>query len=71
MLAYRPVLLADEPAAHLDPVTADAVTELILQPASDRCVVLVTHRPDDAALGDVVLHLDRGRIVHREQREPS
>jgi thiol reductant ABC exporter CydC subunit len=68
MLADRPVLLADEPAAHLDPHTADLVTELILRPGRDRCAVLVTHRPDDAALGDVVLHLDSGRIVHREQR---
>ncbi len=71
MLAHRPVLLADEPAAHLDPATADAVTELILRPVPDRSVVLVTHRPDDAALGDVVLHLDRGRIVHREQPAAS
>jgi ABC-type transport system involved in cytochrome bd biosynthesis fused ATPase/permease subunit len=63
VLADRPVLLADEPAAHLDPATADAVTELILRPAVDRCVVLVTHRPDDALLADVVLRLDRGRLV--------
>ena len=71
VLADRPVLLADEPAAHLDPATADAVTDLILQSVPDRCVVLVTHRPDDAALGDIVVYLDRGRIVHREQREAS
>ena len=63
MLAGRPVLLADEPAAHLDEATADAVTGLILRPPGDRCVVLVTHRPDDAAHGDVVVQLDRGRIT--------
>ena len=60
VLADRPVLLADEPAAHLDPATADAVTNLILRPAADRCVVLVTHRPDDARLADVVVRLERG-----------
>ena len=65
LLADRPVLLADEPAAHLDPATATAVTELIMRPVSDRCVVLVTHRPDDTALGDIILRLDRGRIVQR------
>jgi ABC-type bacteriocin/lantibiotic exporter with double-glycine peptidase domain len=63
LLAGRPVLLADEPAAHLDPATADAVTELIMRPDPARCVVLVSHRPADAALGEVVLHLHRGRIV--------
>ena len=38
VLADRPVLLADEPAAHLDPAVADAVTNLILRPTTDRCV---------------------------------
>jgi ABC-type transport system involved in cytochrome bd biosynthesis fused ATPase/permease subunit len=63
VLADRPVLLADEPAAHLDPATADAVTDLILQPTVDKCVVLVTHRPGDARLADVVVRLERGRLV--------
>jgi ABC-type transport system involved in cytochrome bd biosynthesis fused ATPase/permease subunit len=63
VLADRPVLLADEPAAHLDPETADAVTTLILRPAADRCVVLVTHRPGDARLADVVVRLERGRVM--------
>jgi ABC-type transport system involved in cytochrome bd biosynthesis fused ATPase/permease subunit len=63
VLADRPVLLADEPAAHLDPAVADAVTNLILRPTTDRCVVLVTHRPDDVRLADVVVRLERGRIV--------
>jgi ABC-type transport system involved in cytochrome bd biosynthesis fused ATPase/permease subunit len=63
VLADRPILLADEPAAHLDPATADAVTDLIMRPTADRCVVLVTHRPGDASLADVVLRLERGRVV--------
>jgi thiol reductant ABC exporter CydC subunit len=63
VLAGRPVLLADEPAAHLDPATADAVTEWILRPDPKRCVVLVTHRPADAQRGDVVLELSGGRIL--------
>lgn len=66
-LADRPVLLADEPAAHLDTATADAVTELILQPLPDRCVLLVTHRPEDARLGDVVIELSEGKVLHRRR----
>jgi thiol reductant ABC exporter CydC subunit len=63
VLAERPILLADEPAAHLDPATADAVTQLILRPSPDSAVVLVTHRPADAELADAVVHLDRGAMV--------
>ncbi|HYN73703.1 MAG TPA: thiol reductant ABC exporter subunit CydC [Nakamurella sp.] len=61
VLADRPVLLADEPAAHLDPATADAVTDLIMRPSTERSVLLVTHRASDAVLGDVVLELVDGR----------
>jgi thiol reductant ABC exporter CydC subunit len=71
VLADRPVLLADEPAAHLDPAVADAVTNLILRPTTDRCVVLVTHRPDDARLADVVLRLERGRMLRPDSSVPA
>jgi thiol reductant ABC exporter CydC subunit len=63
ILADRPVLLADEPAAHLDPATADVVTEQIMRPDPGRCVVLVTHRPADEALADEVVRLDGGRRI--------
>lgn len=63
ILADRPVLLADEPAAHLDEVTADAVTARIMQPDPRRCVLLVTHRPQDEALADEVVRLAGGRRV--------
>ncbi len=62
LLADRPVLLADEPAAHLDGPTADAVTGVVMTPAAARSVVLVSHRPRDADLADIVVRLDRGRI---------
>ena len=65
VLADRPVLLADEPAAHLDATTADSVTDWILRPRPDRSVLLVTHRPADARLGDVVLEMAAGKVVQR------
>jgi ABC-type transport system involved in cytochrome bd biosynthesis fused ATPase/permease subunit len=61
ILAGRPVLLADEPAAHLDQATADAVTARIMRPDPRHCVVLVTHRPQDEALADQVIRLADGR----------
>jgi len=63
LLAERPILLADEPAAHLDAPAALAVTEIILRPDPVRCTVLVTHRESDAAGADVVVRLARGRMV--------
>ncbi len=62
LLADRPVLLADEPAAHLDAATADAVTEVIMRPVPGRSVVLVSHRPQDVRFADVVATMERGRI---------
>ena len=44
LLADRPVLLADEPAAHLDPATADAVTAVILR-AAGRSLLRAGHPP--------------------------
>ena len=63
ILADRPVLLADEPAAHLDASTAQRVTERIMQPDPARCVLLVTHRRSDESLGDEVVRLDGGRRI--------
>lgn len=63
VLAERPILLADEPAAHLDAPAARAITEIILRPDSARCTILVTHHELDTADADVVVRLAHGRIV--------
>ena len=39
----RPVILLDEPVAHLDHATAEAVIADLLQHAGDRSVIMVTH----------------------------
>ncbi|WP_111555445.1 thiol reductant ABC exporter subunit CydD [Kitasatospora sp. SolWspMP-SS2h] len=74
LLADRPVLILDEPTAHLDPVTEAALLDTLR--ALDRTVLLVTHRPALIALADHHVHLpgpdavpparDRG---HAEVRE--
>lgn len=67
VLSGRQVLLADEPAAHLDPATAAAVTGWIMRPDPERCALLVTHRPADAELADLVIELSDGRIQTRTE----
>jgi ATP-binding cassette subfamily C protein CydD len=63
-LRQAPVLLLDEPAAHLDPASARRLLSVIETGQAGRTVVLVTHGPlPSAARGARVVTLDRGRLV--------
>jgi ATP-binding cassette, subfamily C, bacterial CydD len=66
-LRHAPVLLLDEPTAHLDPVSADRIMSTLDGQMADRTVILVTHRPPPhpARSGGParVLALDHGRIA--------
>jgi ATP-binding cassette subfamily C protein CydD len=62
-LRRSPVLLLDEPTAHLDPASADRVMTAIETQMADRTVVIVTHRPPRARRGLRTLHLDDGRLT--------
>lgn len=46
LLADRPVLVLDEPTAHLDPVTSAALACELLETTADRTALIVTHHPD-------------------------
>jgi ATP-binding cassette, subfamily C, bacterial CydD len=65
-LRRAPVLLLDEPTAHLDPVSADRIMAALEDQLADRTVVLVTHRPPPpgrAGRPTRVLTLDHGRLT--------
>jgi ATP-binding cassette, subfamily C, bacterial CydC len=57
LLSAAPVLVLDEPTAHLDPATAQAVVEDAFAAAGDRSVLLITHRPEGLELVDEVVAL--------------
>jgi len=57
LLADRPLVLLDEPTAHLDHATATAVLDDVLDATDDRAVVLVSHRPESAERFHRVLDL--------------
>ena len=57
LLSDAPVLVLDEPTAHLDPETAEALVSDVLTAAGDRSVLLITHRPEGLDLVDEVVEL--------------
>ena len=63
LLADAPVLVLDEPTAHLDPTTAGSLMNDVLDAAAGKTVLLITHRPEGLERMDEVVTLDAGRII--------
>ena len=63
LLADAPVLILDEPTAHLDPDVAEELVRDLLAAAGDRSILLITHRPEGLDLVDEIVALDGGRRV--------
>jgi ATP-binding cassette subfamily C protein CydD len=61
-LRNAPLLLLDEPAAHLDPVSAHQLAGSIAALPGDRTVVLVTHGPSRIDEAGRMVRLDGGRL---------
>ena len=55
LLSDAPVLVLDEPTAHLDRETAEALVRDMLESAEGRSVLLITHRPEGLDLVDEVV----------------
>jgi ATP-binding cassette subfamily C protein CydCD len=49
LLADRPITVLDEPTAHLDAATGDALAAEILAATDGRTALVVTHRPEQVA----------------------
>lgn len=60
-LRDAPLLLLDEPVAHLDPVSARLIRDAIDTAMSDRTVILVSHREGWADGGARVIRLEQGK----------
>ena len=57
LLAAAPVLVLDEPTAHLDPHTAGELIADVLSAAREQSVLLITHRTEGLELVDRVVSL--------------
>jgi ATP-binding cassette subfamily C protein CydD len=72
-LKDAPVLVLDEPTAHLDPESESAVVEAVEELRAGRTVLLIGHRLTTVAAADRIALVERGRVVeqgtHRQLRE--
>jgi thiol reductant ABC exporter CydC subunit len=57
LLAHAPVLVLDEPTAHLDSATAERLIDDVLDAAAGRTVLLITHRPEGLDRMDDIVQL--------------
>jgi ABC-type bacteriocin/lantibiotic exporter with double-glycine peptidase domain len=63
LLSQHPVIVLDEPDEHLDAPAADALMADLLQAASGRTVVVVSHRLSPLTGVDQIYVFDEGRVV--------
>jgi ABC-type multidrug transport system fused ATPase/permease subunit len=71
LLSGSPVLILDEPTAHLDRETAEGLMGDVFAAAGNRSVLLITHRSEGLGLVDEIVTLDAGRIATRRAAEAA
>ncbi len=65
-LITRPaIILADEPTGNLDTANSNAVLEMLRRSTQEfkQTVLMITHNPEAAAIGDRILHMRDGRML--------
>jgi putative ABC transport system ATP-binding protein len=68
-LVNRPaVVLADEPTGNLDSKNSDIVLGMLRQSNQEfgQTVLMITHNPEAARVGDRIIHMRDGQIVNAE-----
>ncbi len=63
LIRRAPILLLDEPTAHLDPITELKVLDTLDSLRGTCTIVIATHRPAVASRADRVVHFEAGRMT--------
>ncbi|HEY1660468.1 MAG TPA: ABC transporter ATP-binding protein [Candidatus Sulfotelmatobacter sp.] len=69
-LVNKPVVvLADEPTGNLDTENSDIVLKMLRQSNQElgQTVLMITHNPEAAKVGDRIIHMRDGQIVRPEE----
>lgn len=63
------IILADEPTGNLDSKNSDVVLKMLREANQKfgQTVLMITHNPEAAQIGDRIIHMRDGRIVSPEQ----
>jgi ATP-binding cassette subfamily C protein CydC len=69
LLKEAPILVLDEPTAHLDLLTERLLVQAILQSTQDRALLWITHRLAGMPAMDEILVLADGQITERGQHQ--
>jgi putative ABC transport system ATP-binding protein len=68
-LITRPaIVLADEPTGNLDTANSEAVLEMLRRSNQEfgQTILMITHNPEAAAVGDRILHMRDGHLLEEE-----
>jgi putative ABC transport system ATP-binding protein len=65
MITHPAIVLADEPTGNLDSKNSEAVLSMLLRSNRElkQTVLMITHNPEAAVIGDRILHMRDGEIV--------
>jgi putative ABC transport system ATP-binding protein len=65
IITHPTIVLADEPTGNLDSKNSEAVLAMLLRSNRElkQTVLMITHNPEAAAIGDRILHMRDGEIV--------
>jgi putative ABC transport system ATP-binding protein len=68
LIAHPTIVLADEPTGNLDSKNSQAVLDILRRSNQQlkQTVMMITHNPEAAAVGDRILHMRDGQIVSEE-----
>lgn len=73
LIARPAIVLADEPTGNLDSKNSDIVLGVLRRSNQElkQTVMMITHNPEAAAIGDRILHMRDGELLETEAAIPA